>query len=29
VKQDAWTQNKLDEVFANKGRFEKANVKKQ
>ena len=29
MKQEAWTKNKFDEVFAKKGRFEKANVTKQ
>jgi hypothetical protein len=29
VKQEAWTKNKFDEVFAKKGRFKKADVKKQ
>jgi hypothetical protein len=29
VKQEAWTKNKFDEVFAKKGRFEKADVPKQ
>ena len=29
MKQEAWTKNKLDEVFAEKGRFENADVKEQ
>jgi hypothetical protein len=29
VKQEAWIKNKFDEVFAKKGRFEKADVTKQ
>ena len=29
MKQEAWTKNKFDEVFAVKGRFEKADVKEQ
>ena len=29
MKQEAWTKNKFDEVFAKKGRFEKADVPKQ
>jgi hypothetical protein len=29
VKQEAWTKNKFNEVFAKKGRFEKADVTKQ
>jgi hypothetical protein len=29
VNQEAWTKNKFDEVFAKKGRFEKADVTKQ
>jgi hypothetical protein len=29
VKQEAWVKNKFDEVFAKKGRFEKANLMKQ
>jgi hypothetical protein len=29
LKQEAWTKNKFDEVFAKKGRLEKADVTKQ
>jgi hypothetical protein len=29
VKQEAWTKNKFDKVFAKKGRFQKADVMKQ